>query len=71
MSRFNLKFREPLMKPYVVVGNYNNGIQFVLRQASSQTEAINVAYDAKKRDERRAGRGARLKTFIFKLHLEI
>lgn len=62
---------ESLMKPYVVIGNYNNGIRFVLTQCSSQTEAINVAYNAKRRDDRRAGRGARLKTFIFKLHLEV
>lgn len=62
---------EPLMKAYVVIGNYNNGIRFVLNQASSQVEAINIAYDARRRDARRAGRGARLKTFIFKLHLEV
>lgn len=62
---------EPLMKPYVVIGNYNNGIRFVLTQCSSQTEAINIAYDAKRRDARRAGRGARLKTFIFKQVTEV
>ena len=62
---------EPLMKPYVVIGNYNNGIRFVLTQCTSAVDAIDQAARAKRRDERRAGRGARLKTFIFKLHLEV
>jgi len=62
---------EPLMKPYVVIGSYNNGIRFVLTQCTSVADAIDQAARAKRRDERRAGRGARLKTFIFKLHLEV
>lgn len=65
------KSREPLVKAYIVFGTFNNRYQFVIRQCSSQAEAIDVAHRAIRSHNRRTGRGARLKTFIFKQVTEV
>lgn len=62
---------EPLVKTYIVFGTFNNRYQFVIGQCSSQAEANDVAHRALRVHNRRTGRGARLKTFIFKQVIEV
>ena len=52
------------MKRYILVGNYNNGIRYVIDSYDSQAKARLFADIAVRHDARRSGKGARLRVHI-------
>lgn len=52
------------MKPFILIGNYNNGIRFVFGDFDTLKEAEYWAKEHLKRDSLRSSRGARLTCII-------